>query len=189
MDIYEQLPVLLKVESNGDEIKLRLDENGLGDFGSSDKSIQEIILSGCKIRKGLIDELQQVTSAVFEYEVSEKDGKRVFQFWCDYGRIENEIECKSFKEIFSEYTKVDLIQKGKALYDLYIDLYERFSTNFSLNNQLREKLKFEIKNEIERSQRKAEFFQEKAKGKSEAFQTEIKTLQKLQRILNSNFKD
>ncbi len=109
--------------------------------------------------------------------------KIIFQFWGDYGRITDEIECKSFTKKLSEYTQTDLIQKGNTLYDLYVDLHKRFSHNFAINNQLREKLKFELTNEIERSQRKAKFFEEKDKSKSEAFHSEVKFLQKIQKIL------
>jgi hypothetical protein len=186
MDIYEQLPILLKIESDDKEIKLRLDENGLGSFNSGKKSIQEIILSGCKVKKELIDRFQELIAEVFEYEVFEQDNKTVFQFWGDYGRIEDEIECESFTETFSEYTKVDLIQKGVALNNLYVDLHKRFSINSAINTQLRDKLKFEIKNETERSQRKIEFFEAKDKSKSEALKSEIKVLRKLQKILNED---
>jgi hypothetical protein len=186
MDIYEQLPILLKIESSNNEIKLRLDENGLGSFESNEKSIQEITLSGCKVEIELIDELQEFLTEVFEYEVLEQDEKTIFQFWGDYGRIVKEVECESFAETFSAYTKEDLIQKGTALYNLYTDLHKGFSSNSAINAQLRDKLKFEISNEIERSQRKAEFFEGKDKSKSEASRTDLKVLRKLQNILNGN---
>lgn len=186
MDIHEQLPVLLKIEIDDNFLTLRLDENGLGNFNSHEKSIQEITLSDCQIKKGLISRLQELITEVFEYEVFEQESKTIFQFWGDYGRITDEIECKSFTEKFSEYTQTDLIQKGTALYDLYVDLHKRFSHNFAVNNQLREKLNFEITNEIERSQRKANFFEEKDKSKSEALQSEIKFLRKMQRFVTVN---
>ena len=186
MDIHEQLPVLLKVEFDDNFLKLRLDENGLGSFNSDEKSIQEITLSNCRIENELNNCLQELITEVFEYEVFEQEDKTVFQFWGDYGRITDEIECKSFTEKFSGYTQTDLIQKGTALYDLYVDLYKRFSHNFAINNQLKEKLSFEITNEIERSQRKAKFFEEKDKSKSEALQSEIKFLRKTQRLVTGN---
>lgn len=148
------------------------------------KSIQEIALSGCKLEKELIDELQKFVTEVFEYEVFEQGSKTVFRFRGDYGRISDEIECENFAETFSEYTDADLIQKGNALYNLYVDLYKRFSTNSAVNTKLRDKLNFEISNEIERSERKMEFFEKKDKGKSETFQSETKVLRKLQKILN-----
>ena len=186
MDIYEQLPILLRIELDDNKIKLRVDENGLGNFDLREKSVQEITLSGCKVRKGLIEDFQELIMEVFEYEVFELDNKTVFQFWGDYGRIEDEIECEGFTETFSEYTKEDLIQKGAALYKLYVDLHKRFSSNSAINTQLKEKLKFEISNEIARSERKVEFFEDKNKSKSETFQSEIKVLRKLQKILNGN---
>lgn len=186
MDIYERLPILLKIESGNNEIKLRLDENGLGGFDSDKKSIQEIALAGCNVKKELIDRFQELITKVFEYEIFEQDTKIVFQFWGDYGRIEDEIECEGFMETFSEYTKEDLIQKGVALYDLYLDLDKNFSTSSAVNNQLVEKLEFEIRNEIERSERKEEFFQQNNKSKAKAFQSEIKVLRKLQNILHGS---
>ncbi len=186
MDIYEHLPILLKIDSTDNEIKLRLDENGLSIFDSDKKSIQEIILSGCKVEKELIGRFQELVTEVFEYEVFEQNNKTVFQFCGDYGRIKDEIECESFTEIFSEHTKEDLIQKGNALYNLYVDLSKRFSSNYAIHSQLRDKLKFEIRNEIERSEKKVEFFKEKNKSKSEAFQSELKVLRKLQKILDGN---
>lgn len=79
--------------------------------------------------------------------------------------------------------------KGNALYDLYVDLDKRFFHNSAINTQLRDKLNFEITNEIERSQRKVVFFEDKEKAKSETFQSEIKFLQKLQRILKGNLEN
>ena len=88
-----------------------------------------------------------------------------------------------------DYTKEDLAQKGAALYNSYVDLYERFSKNSAVNDRLRDKLKFEIENEIERSKRKSQFFEEKDTGKSEAFESERRFLQKIQNILSGNFED
>ena len=189
MDIYEQLPILLKIESGGDKIKLRLDKNGLGSFELHEESIQEIVLSGCQIKDELINRFQELITEVFEYEVFEQDNKTVFQFWGDYGRIEDEIKCENFTEILSEYTKADLTQKGIALYNLYVDLHKRFTSNSAINTQLRDKLNFEISNEIERSQRKIKFFEETDKGKPEAFKSEIKFLEKIQRILKETFEN
>lgn len=187
MDIYEQLPVLLRITLEGNEIKLRLDENGLSIFDSNKKPIQEIILSGCKLNQELVDSFQDLTTEAFEYEVFDRNGKTIFQFWGDYGRIVNEIECEKFIESFSEYTKADLVQKGIALHDLYVDLYKTCLHNSAIDTQLRDKLKFEVSNKIERSQRKVKFFEAKDKGKSEAFQSEIKFLEKIQRILTNDF--
>lgn len=187
MDIYEQLPVLLKIESDNNEIKLRLDENGLGGFESNEKSVQEITLSGCKAKKELTDRFQELATKVFEYEVFQQDNKTIFQFWGDCGRITDETECESFAETFSDYTKEDLIQKGVALYNLYVDLFKRFADNSATNTQLRSRLEFEINNEIDRCEKKVEFFNEQNQSKSEAFRSEIKVLQKLQKLLSENF--
>ncbi len=65
MDIYEQLPILLRIELDDNKIKLRVDENGLGNFDLREKSVQEITLSGCKVRKGLIEDFQELIMEVF----------------------------------------------------------------------------------------------------------------------------
>jgi hypothetical protein len=184
MDIYEQLPVLLSIEIKNDSLELRLDKNGFGCFSPDEKSIQEIILSNFHADKKLVNRMQELITEVFEYEVFEENGQTIFQFWGDYGRIEGEIECENFTEEFFEYSKIDLVQKGTALYNLYVDLYERFTKISGVNFQLKNKLKFEIDNQIERTQRKVDFFAEKDRGKSEAFNSEIKFLKKLQKILN-----
>lgn len=183
MDVYEQLPVLLRVKIENNNILFRLDKNGLGSFTKDKNSIHEIYLSGCILEGNLIDELKNFANEIFEYEIYKQNNKTIFQFWADYGRFESEIECKEISEAFSGYTKEDLFQKGSALYELYVDLHKRFSENEGINYQLREKLIFEISNEIERSRRKAEFFENKEKAKSETFQSEIKFLQRLQKIL------
>lgn len=186
MDISEQLPILLKVELDGDKINLRLDEKGLGYFEKSDESIREISLNECEADEKLIEALEESVNQVFEYEIVSEDGKRVFQYWADYGRITDEIKCQSVSESVLGYTETDLVQKGKILFDLYSDLLKRFIKNSAINVQTSNKLKFEISNEIERFQRKAEFFSEKNKNKSEVFQSEIKVFQKLLRILARN---
>jgi hypothetical protein len=184
MYIYEQLPVLLELKIENDSLLLRLDEKGLGSFDSNLKSIQEITLSNFQANDELLNSMQELITEVFEYEVFEENGKTTFQFWGDYGRIEGEIVCENFTENFFEYSKPDLVQKGAALFNLYVDLYEKFTQNSAISSQLKDKLKFEITNQIERSQRKTEFFAEKDKGKSEAFRSEIEFLKKLQKILN-----
>ncbi len=183
MDIHEQLPTLLKAEKHNDTIILRLDKDGLGNFVKEEKSVQEIILQGCNLIKNIVEELEGFVNQVFEYEVFRQNNKLIFQFRADYGRLESEIECNDMSEISTEYTTEDLLQKGSALYDLYVDLHKRFGKNEAINNQLREKLTFEIANEVERSKRKAEFFEDKKKAKSETFQSEVKFLLKLQKIL------
>ncbi len=183
MDIYEHLPVLLAFENENDEIRLRLDKNGLGNFNLTEKSAQEIILSGCRITQEMSGHLQESITEVFEYEFLEQDNKKLFQFWGDYGRVTDEVEYETFTENFFEYTKEDLVLKGTALCYLYVDLHKRFFHNAALNTQLRDKLSFELTNEIERSQRKVVFFEDREKAKSETFQSEIKFLKKLQRIL------
>ncbi len=183
MDIYEPLSVLLKAQINDGLIHIRLDEFGLGNFEAHKKSVLEITLSGCKVLPQLENDFSELIDEVFEYEVFTSADKTIFQFWGDYGRIEYEIECENRKEIYSEYTNADLIQKGSALYKLYVDLHERFNKNSAVNSQLRNKLEFEIANQIERNQRKSQFFAEKDKSKSEAFQSAIRFLEKIQKFL------
>lgn len=183
MDIYEQLPTLLKSEKHNDTIILRLDKSGLGNFVNEEKSVQEITLKGCNSIKNIVEELEEFVNQVFEYEVFRQNNKLIFQFRADYGRLESEFEFNELSENFSEYTTEDLLQKGYALYDLYVSLHKRFTKNEEINYQLREKLNFEIANELERSKRKAEFFEETKKAKSETFQSEVRFLQKLQKIL------
>lgn len=189
MNIYEPLPTLLNIELHEDSVILRLDENGLGYFDTGKNSIREITLSGCILENSFINELQELINEVFEYEIFQQDNKTIFQFWADYGRVEDEIECTGSAETFSDYTKEDLAQKGSALHNLYVDLHKRFSDSSAINDQLRNKLKFEIENEIERSKRKSQFFEEKNTGKSEAFQSESRFLQKLQNLLSGDFED
>lgn len=84
MDTSEQLPVLLKIKNENGNIKLRLDDNGLGCFTENKRAIHEITLSGCRINEELNNHLQELVTEVFEYEVFEQDNKKVFQFWGDY---------------------------------------------------------------------------------------------------------
>jgi hypothetical protein len=186
MNICEQLPILLEAHIEGKEITLRLDRNGLGSFNFSKKNILELTFFDCELKEALVEKFQYLLMEVFEYEIFEENDKTTFQFWGDYGRIEGEFEHKKFVEKLTEYTKTDLVQKGKTLFKKYNDLESRFATNSSIQTQLRDKLKFEINNEIERFKRKAEFFMDRDKSKSEAFQSEIKVLQKLQKILIGN---
>lgn len=183
MDIYEPLPVLIKAEIKDDLVEFRLDEFGLGSFEMQEKSVLEIKLSGCKTVPQLKEDIEELINEVFEYEVFTDENKTIFQFWGDYGRIEYEIECTNFEEIYSEYTDADLVQKGTALYKLYVNIHDRFTKNSAANSQLRDKLRFEISNQIERSHRKSEFFAKKDKGKSEAFQSAIRFLEKIQNLI------
>lgn len=183
MDIYEPLPVLIKAEIKGDLIQFRLDEFGLGSFETREKSVLEIKLSGCKTVPQLKEDIEELINEVFEYEVLTDVNKTIFQFWGNYGRVEYEIECESFEKTYSEYTNADLVQKGTALYKLYVNLHERFTRNSAANSQLRDKLRFEISNQIERSKRKSQFFAEKDKGKSEALQSAIRFLEKIQNFI------
>jgi hypothetical protein len=183
MDIYEPLPVLIKAEINDDLIEFRLDKFGLGNFETRGNSVLEIKLSGCKSVPQLKEDIEELINEVFEYEVFTDVNKTIFQFWGDYGRIEYEIECENFEEAYSEYTNADLVQKGTALYKLYVNLHDRLTRNSAANSQLRDKLRFEIGNQIERSQRKSQFFEERDKGKSEAFQSAIRFLEKIQNFI------
>lgn len=183
MDIYEPLPILIKAEIKDDLVQFRLDEFGLGNFETREKSVLEIKLSGCKTVPQLKEDIEELINEVFEYEVFTDINKTIFQFWGDYGRIEYEIECENLEEIYSEYTNADLVQKGTALYKLYVNLNERFTKNSAADSQLRDKLRFEIENQIERSQRKSQFFAEKDKGKSEAFLSAIRFLEKIQNLI------
>ncbi len=186
MDIDEPLSILLNVESDKNGIKLRLDTNGLLSFDSTEKSVQTIDLITSQITIPIINDLQELLTEVFEYETFEQNNKIIFQFWGDYGGIQGEIECEGFTETFSDHKKSDLIQKGNALGKLSIDLDKRFLAKSAINTRLNEKLKFELRNQIERCERKAKFFEEKDMSKSEAFQSEIKFLHKMQRFLTGD---
>ena len=184
MDIYEPLPVLLSFEKQENTIILRLDANGLGSFIKGEKAVQEITIKGCDLSADIIEEFEKYVNQVFEHEVFQQGNKLIFQLWADYGRLENEFECDDISKSFSEYTTEDLLQKGSILYNLYVDLHKKFTDNEGINYQLRKKLTFEIANEIERSQRKVEFFENEEKAKADTLRSEIKFLQKLQKVLD-----
>ncbi len=169
--MIEDLSILLNFRIERSKLILRLDSNGLRNFEQSEQSVCELILNEFVNQNNLSDNFRELIGEVFEYETYSENDKSFLEFWGDYGRIENVIECNSIEDKNSNYTTEDLCHKGKILADSYSTstLYEKFIQIESINTATRNKLRTELKNEIERFSRKAKFFQDKDKGKSEAF--------------------
>ncbi|HZH33315.1 MAG TPA: hypothetical protein VEX64_00610 [Pyrinomonadaceae bacterium] len=180
----EDLPILLKFEVEEKTIKFRLDQFGLNSFDLNAQPINEIILRNYETDKILLENLREYVGEVFEYEIYTEAGKTLFQFWADYSGVEGEIICQPCERSFHKYTNEDLAYKGKIISKLFIDISEKYQKNYSQSYSLREKLKSEITNEIEKAHRKVQFFENKTKGKSEAFYSQEIVLQKLLKILN-----
>ena len=181
--MIEDLSILLNFKVEKNHLILRLDNLGLRNFELKKQSVCELIFEGFIHSENLLNSFQDLIGEVFEYEIDSKEGESTLEFWGDYGRIEGSIKCELVKEVFSKYTIEDLCQKGNILANTYSDIYERFIQNESINSTIQNKLKIELKDSIERFRRKAKFFEDKDKGKSEALYSQVKSFQKLLHLL------
>lgn len=180
----EELPILLQFSHQDKIISLRIDTFGLLNFGLNKKSISTINLFCDEISQVFFVDLQDSVGQIFEHQIIADNDKPTLEFWADYGRINNKFTFSSNEEIFSDYTTEDLIQKGNIISTLYTETSNRLLKNAAIHSNLIKKLQFEINNDIEKTHRKELFYENANKGKSEAFGSQKKILQRLNNLLN-----
>lgn len=180
----EELPILLQFSVQDKIISLRIDAFGLLNFELNEKSISNINLFCDEISQVLLVDLQDSIGQIFEYKIIADKDKSTLEFWSDYGRITNELTFSSIDEIFSDYTKEDLIQKGDILATLYTETTDKLLNISAIHCNLIKKIKFEINNDIEKTSRKEAFYEKNNKEKSESLSLQKKTLQKIMNLLN-----
>lgn len=183
----EDLPILLEFRIQDESLELRIDNLGLLNFEISSEAINQIILKSTTLPTNLKQDLEDSVGNVFEFEISEENNKKIFQFYGDYRGIQNKFEFDDYEERFSKYDIEDLIKKGKTLSTLYTDVCEKLQKNSAIHYNLIKKIDFEINNDMEKSRRKSEFYKDTDIAKSQAFTSQEKVLQKYLTILNKSF--